>query len=125
MSTATQVSIRNVSLLDLKGQYKTIREQVLAEVTRVIDSQKFILGDDVKALEAEIASYCSAKHAVGCASGSDALLLALMALGVGPGDKVITTPYTFFATVGAISRVGATPIFVDIEPDTFNLDVEK
>ncbi len=125
MSTATPVIQRNVPLLDLKAQHREIREDVLAEVTRVIDSQKFILGDDVKALEAEIASYCSAKHAIGCASGSDALVLALMALDIGPGDKVITTPYTFFATAGAISRVGATPVFADVEPDTFNLDPEK
>lgn len=125
MSTATQVNVRNIPLLDLKAQYEPIRDQVLAEVTRVIDSQKFILGDEVKALEGEIASYCSAKHAIGCASGSDALLLALMALEIGPGDKVLTTPYTFFATAGAISRVGATPVFADIEPDTFNLDPQK
>jgi dTDP-4-amino-4,6-dideoxygalactose transaminase len=114
---------RQVSLLDLNAQHRTIRDEVLAEVTRVIDSQKFILGDDVKALEKDVAAYCSTKHAIGCASGSDALLLALMALDIGPGDKVVTTPYTFFATVGAIVRLGATPVFADIEPDTFNLDV--
>jgi dTDP-4-amino-4,6-dideoxygalactose transaminase len=124
MSIAT-VGQPSIPLLDLKAQHRAIREEVLAEVTRVIDSQKFILGDDVKALESEIAIYCSTKHAIGCASGSDALLLALMALDIGPGDKVLTTPYTFFATVGAICRVGATPVFADIEPDTFNLDTAK
>jgi dTDP-4-amino-4,6-dideoxygalactose transaminase len=116
---------RTIPLLDLQAQYRAIREEVLAEMTRVVDSQKFILGDDVKALEREVAAYSSTKHAIGCASGSDALLLALMALDIGPGDKVITTPYTFFATVGSICRVGATPVFVDIERDTFNLDVMK
>ena len=118
-------ALRNVPLLDLKAQHKTIRDQVLAEVTRVIDSQKFIMGDEVAALEKEIAAYCTAKHAIGCASGSDALLLALMALDLGPGDEVITTPYSFFATVSAVSRLGATPVLVDVEPDTFNLDVAK
>jgi dTDP-4-amino-4,6-dideoxygalactose transaminase len=112
-------------LLDLKAQHRQIREEVLAAVTRVIDSQNFILGDEVKSLEAEIAAYCSAKHAIGCASGSDALLLALLALGIGPGDKVLTSPYTFFATVGAICRLGATPVFADIEEDTFNIDPAK
>jgi dTDP-4-amino-4,6-dideoxygalactose transaminase len=121
MSSAIAIN-RQVPLLDLNAQHQTIRDEVLAEVTRVIDSQKFILGDDVKALEQDIAAYCSTKHAIGCASGSDALLLALMALGIGPGDKVITTPYTFFATVGSIVRLGATPVFADVEPDTFNLD---
>jgi dTDP-4-amino-4,6-dideoxygalactose transaminase len=125
MTAATPVGLRNIPLLDLKAQHRSIRDQVLAEVTRVIDSQKFIMGDDVKSLESEIADYCSTKHAIGCASGSDALLLALMALEIGPGDKVITTPYTFFATVGAICRLGATPVFADIERDTFNLDVAK
>jgi dTDP-4-amino-4,6-dideoxygalactose transaminase len=122
---ATPVSLRNIPLLDLKAQHRSIREEVLAEVTRVIDSQKFILGDDVKSLESEIAEYCSTKHAIGCASGSDALLLALMALDIGPGDKVVTTPYTFFATVGAICRLGAIPVLADVESDTFNLDVAK
>jgi dTDP-4-amino-4,6-dideoxygalactose transaminase len=119
------VGQKSIQLLDLQAQYRAIREEVLAEMTRVVDSQKFILGDDVKALEGEVAAYSSAKHAIGCASGSDALLLALMALDIGAGDKVITTPYTFFATVGAICRVGATPVFVDIEPDTFNLDIAR
>src|SRR4051794_3447975 len=111
------VLTRNVPLLDLKAQHRTIRNEVLAEITRVIDSQKFILGDDVKALEADIAEYCSTRYAIGCASGSDALFLALLGAGVGAGDKVLTTPYTFFATVGAICRTGATPVFADIESD--------
>ena len=96
----------------------------MTEITRVVDSQKFILGDDVKAFEAAVASYCATKYAVGCASGSDALFLALLAAGIGPGDKVLTTPYTFFATVGAICRAGATPVFADIEPDNFNLSTD-
>jgi dTDP-4-amino-4,6-dideoxygalactose transaminase len=118
------VSVRQIPLLDLQAQHKHIREEVLAEIVRVVDSQKFILGEDVKKLEGEIASYCKAKFAIGCASGSDALILALMALEIGPGDEVLTTPYTFFATAGAISRVGATPVFVDVDEDTFNLNVE-
>lgn len=116
---------RQIPLLDLKAQLRPIRDEVLAEITRVVDSQQFILGDDVKSLEADIARYCTAKFAIGCASGSDALFLALLAAGIGPGDRVLTTPYTFFATAGAISRAGATPVFADIEPDTFNLDVSK
>ena len=122
--TAAAAGIRQVPLLDLQAQHRSIREEVLAEITRVVDSQKFILGDDVKALETDIATYCSAKYAIGCASGSDALFLALLAGGIGPGDKVLTTPYTFFATVGAICRAGATPVFADIEPDTFNISVQ-
>jgi len=118
------VSARQIPLLDLQAQHKHIRAEVLAEIVRVVDSQKFILGEDVKKLEGEIASYCRAKYAVGCASGSDALILALMALEIRPGDEVLTTPYTFFATAGAISRVGATPVFVDVDEHTFNLDVE-
>src|ERR1035441_2917778 len=116
---------RNVPLLDLKAQHRAIRDEILAEVTRVIDSQKFILGEDVKQLEQTIAPYCGAKHAIGCASGSDALFLALLAVNIQPGDEVITTPYTFFATVGAICRAGAVPVFVDVEPETFNVDVRQ
>jgi dTDP-4-amino-4,6-dideoxygalactose transaminase len=109
----------------LRAQHQTIRDEVLAEIVRVMDSQKFILGEDVQKLEAEIAAYSGTKHAIGCASGSDALILALMALGIGPGDEVLTTPYSFFATAGAISRVGAVPVFADVEQHTFNLDVNR
>lgn len=119
--TATRTQ-RQIPLLDLQAQHKRIREQVIAEVVRVVDAQRFILGDDVSRFEAQIASYCETPFAVGCASGSDALILALMALEIGPGDEVLTTPFTFFATAGAISRTGAKPVFVDVEEDTFNLN---
>jgi len=122
--TTTMVS-KTVPLLDLNAQHRTIRDEILAEVTRVIDSQKFILGDDVKQLEQAIASYCGAKYAIGCASGSDALFLALLALDLQPGDEVVTTPYTFFATVGAICRAGAVPVFADVEAETFNMDMRQ
>ena len=111
-----------VPLLDLKAQYATIRDQVRPVVDAVLESQYFILGPEVEAFEKEVAAYVGAKHAIACASGTDAILLALMALGVGPGDEVITTPFTFFATGGCISRVGAKPVYVDIEEDTFNID---
>src|SRR5712692_591398 len=116
---------RQVPLLELESQHREIREKVLPEVMRVIDSQKFILGQEVTRFESEIASYCRTDSAVGCASGSDALLLALLALDIQPGDEVLTTPYSFFATAGAISRVGAVPVFADIEEETFNLDVHR
>ena len=121
MTTGT-ATIRQVPLLDLKAQHAHIRQEVLEAVTRLIDSQKFILGEEVQKLEQEIAAYTQARYAVGCASGSDALFLALLAAGVGAGDRVATTPYTFFATAGAISRLGAIPVFVDVEPATFNID---
>lgn len=113
-----------VPLLDLQGQYQGLREELLAAVTRVMDSQRFVLGDEGRALESEIAEYCRTKFAIGCASGSDALLLALMALDVKAGDEVITTPFSFFATGSAITRLGARPVFVDIDPLTYNIDPE-
>jgi dTDP-4-amino-4,6-dideoxygalactose transaminase len=111
--------------LDLKAQYSSIRGDVMAAVVRVMESQHFILGEEVKAFEEEIARVIGAKHAISCASGSDALLLAMMAAEIGAGHEVITTPFTFIATGGAIARAGARPVFVDIEPNTFNIDAEK
>jgi len=116
---------RRIPLLDLNAQHSAIREEILGAVMRVVDSGQVILGEDVRLLEREIAAYCGAAHAVGCGSGSDALLLALQALGVGPGDAVITTPFTFFATAGSISRAGARPVFADIAPATFNMDPDR
>lgn len=114
-----------VSLLNLNLQYQGIKEEVLKEIGKVCDNQSFILGENVKALEQEIAKYCNAKFAIGVASGTDAILLPLMAAGVGAGDRVITTPYTFFATAGSIARLNAIPVFVDVEPDTYNIDPDK
>jgi len=111
--------------LDLQAQFKAIREEVLTAIARTMDSQRFILGPEVEHLESEIAAYVGCRFAIACASGSDALLLALMALGVGYGDEVITTPFTFVATAGSIARLGAKPVFVDIDPATYNLDPEK
>jgi dTDP-4-amino-4,6-dideoxygalactose transaminase len=112
----------SVPALDLKAQFATIRDEIEQVVRDVLESQHFILGPEVSALEAEVAAYCGSLHGIGCASGSDALLLPLMAMGVGPGDEVITSPYTFFATGGAIWRTGARPVFVDIEPASYNID---
>jgi dTDP-4-amino-4,6-dideoxygalactose transaminase len=114
--------MKNVPLLDLQAQYETIRDEVRAAVDRVFDAQHFVLGAEVQALEEEIARYSQTKFAIGCASGSDALLLALMSCGVSESDEVITTPFSFFATAGAITRLGARPVFVDIDERTFNLD---
>lgn len=114
-----------VPLLDLKEQNETLRPEIEAALGRVLDTNAFILGGEVTELEKELAEYCGTKYAVGCASGSDALLLAMMALDVKAGDEVITTPYSFFATVSAITRLGAVPIFVDIDPQTYNLDVSQ
>lgn len=123
--TTTAVTPRQIPLLDLRAQHARIREEVLAEVIRVIDSQKFILGEEVQQLEREIAAYSGARFGVGCASGSDALFLALVALGIERGDEVLTTPYTFFATAGEIHRAGAVPVFVDVEAATFNMDMSR
>ena len=114
-----------IPLLDLRAQHRQIRDEVLAEVIRVIDSQKFIMGEDVEKLEREIAAYSGARFGIGCASGTDALYLALLALDLQPGDQVLTAPYTFFATAGAIHRAGAIPVFADIQADTFNIDVSR
>jgi dTDP-4-amino-4,6-dideoxygalactose transaminase len=110
-----------IPLLDLSAQYQNLEGEIQAAVTRVLSSQRFILGPEVRELELELAAYCQCSEAIGCASGSDALLLALMACGVGPGDEVITTPFSFFATAGSIVRLGARTIFVDIDPATFNI----
>jgi dTDP-4-amino-4,6-dideoxygalactose transaminase len=111
--------------LDLKAQFASIREEVMQAVTRVLESQHFILGPEVKQLEDELAAKLGAKYAIGCASGTDALMLALMAAGIGSGDEVITTTFSFVATAGAIAQVGAKPVFVDIEPASFNIDATK
>jgi len=113
-----------VPLLDLKAQLKTIEKEVKAAVSDVIDSTRYIMGSKVSELEAQIAEYAGVEYATGVSSGTDALLISLMALDVGPGDIVITTPFSFFATAGVIARLGATPEFVDIDSDTYNLSPE-
>jgi dTDP-4-amino-4,6-dideoxygalactose transaminase len=124
MTTASSTNV-TVPLLDLKAQYDTIREEIEPVVRDVIESQWFIGGPKLAELEAAIASYCSTSHAVGCASGSDAILLPLQAIGVGAGDRVLCPTYSFFATAGSITRLGAQPLFVDIDPETYNICPES
>jgi dTDP-4-amino-4,6-dideoxygalactose transaminase len=119
------MSPMSVPLLDLQAQYRPIRDEILAAITRVCDSQRFIMGPEVTSFEAEIARLIGVEHAISVSSGTDALLLALMTLGVGSGDEVVTTTYSFFATAGAVVRVGARPVLVDIDPVTFNIDPEQ
>src|SRR5215468_7683057 len=119
---SAEASLNPLPFLDLKAQFASIRGELMAAVESVLESQQFILGKEVEQLEREIAAYVGDSEAVGCASGSDALFLSLLALHIGRGDEVITTPFTFVATAGAIARIGAKPVFVDIDPATFNLD---
>jgi dTDP-4-amino-4,6-dideoxygalactose transaminase len=116
------VATREIPILDLRPQYESLKDEMHAVITRVLESGAFIMGPDVAAFEQEAAAYLGVKHAIGLNSGTDALFIALRALGIGPGDEVITTPFTFFATAEAISHVGATPVFVDANEQTFNID---
>jgi len=122
---ASKAGVRAIPLLDLTRQYQPLREPIQAALARVVESQRFILGAEVERFEQRFAEYCGARYAIGCASGTDALELALMAADIGPGDEVLTVPFTFFATAGAIMSIGARPVFVDVEPDSFNLDIRQ
>lgn len=122
MSKVQATTFQPVPLLDLKAQHATIRNEVRDAIERVVESQHFILGPEVEALEREVAEYSGCVHGIGVSSGTDALLAALMAIDLKPGDEVVTTPYTFFATAGAVSRLGGKPVFVDIDPLTYNID---
>ncbi|MFN0135365.1 MAG: DegT/DnrJ/EryC1/StrS family aminotransferase [Phycisphaerae bacterium] len=130
-STATPVSAAASSAnipvppLNLSGNFKHVRDEVLAEITAICDSGFYILGPKVQAFEDAFAKYCGCKHALGLSSGTDAILVALMTLGIGPGDEVIVPTFTFFATAGCVARVGATPVFCDIDPDSYNIDVAQ
>ncbi len=125
MKSATARQAAPLQFLDLKLQFEQIRDEVMRAVTNVLESQRFVLGPEVEHLEAEICDYLDCRFAVACASGTDALILALLALEIGAGDEVITTPFTFVATAGAITRAGATPVFADIDPKSYNLDPES
>jgi dTDP-4-amino-4,6-dideoxygalactose transaminase len=125
MKSAGHKAVADVPMLDLSRQYASIRDEVLAAVARACDSQRYILGDEVVAFEREFAALCTTADSVGCASGTDGLWLALAAAGIGPGDSVITTPFSFFATASSILRAGAKPVFVDVDPGTLNLDPAK
>jgi dTDP-4-amino-4,6-dideoxygalactose transaminase len=125
MGAMTIKAAMTVPLLDLKAQYADIKQDMDAAIHRVLDSARFIGGPEVSGLEEEIARYSQCAHAIACASGTDALLLALRALGVGPGDEVVTTAYSFFASAGVIVNAGATPVFVDIDPSTYNIDPHR
>lgn len=122
MATAIAKVQMQIPILDLKAQYETIREEIQAAIDGVLEKQHFILGPEVKALEAEVARYCGRKYGIGVASGTDALILGLKAVGIGPGDKVIVPSFSFIATADAVSALGAEPVFADIDPETFNLD---
>lgn len=124
MDGEMETAIRKIPLLDVPAQTQPIRAELEEAIGRVLDHGRYILGPEVTEFEKAVAAYCGAQFAVACASGSDAVLLALMGLGVGPGHRVITTPYTFFATASAVTRLGATPVFIDIDPATYNIDVE-
>jgi len=125
MSAMPVKSNMTVPLLDLKPQYADLKSEIDEAVHRVLDSTRFIGGPEVSGLEDEVARYCQSKHAIACASGTDALILALRALGVGPGDEVVTTGYSFFASAGTVVNVGAIPVFVDIDPRTYNIDAHR
>src|ERR671912_1631026 len=115
----------NVKLLDLQAQYLPLRNEIRRAIDEVCDQQALVLGSTVERFEKNLANYCQTKHAIGVSSGTDALLCSLMAMGVGPGDEVICPSFTFFATAGSIARLGAVPVFAEIDPHTFNLDPAK
>ena len=119
------MTAQKIPMLDLKRNYARIRQEITDAITEVLESQAFILGPEVSAFEDDCSAYLDGARAIGCASGTDALVLALMALDVGPGDEVITTPYSFFATVSCITRLGAVPVFADVDPVTYNIDLQQ